>query len=559
MPAIVPAYPIPAACSPDRMWNPDVGPTSVGGGLQPANPALPTTARLTALLLACAALALPADVDAGKRLYLEGVLHSNSPLEATVSGDVTVNGADWRCERCHRRSGLGGVEGGLNVPPISGNALFQPAELVRADRAMQLFEEAHSLTFRAQARSARGRPAYDVRSLGVALRQGIDPAGHPLYPAMPRYRIGDDDLDNLAAYLATLNVQPAPGVTPRTLRFATVIAPDAPPADRASWLYVAEAWIAQQNREAGYQAARIRGGAWDREDAYAASRRWILDTWELRGAPATWTAQLEDFYERQPVFALLGGVVPGPWQPVGDFCDRFRIPCLFPETVWLPDSGPENYSVHWAKGLLGEAQALASVLRGAQRVLQFHSTSPFATAAAQAFEAALPEVVTVPLPAASASAIAEHRPGAVVVWADNDDVRNLHCAGGAALYLSATLTTAPVPCTKAYLVSSVGLGDNPSREREHMRSWRLSRAIPAGNERIQADAQFLFSLLDDALRRMSGRFSRDFLVETIEREIESARNPGVYPRLSLAPGQRFASKGAWILAPEGGSPRWIIP
>src|SRR5437763_7605508 len=98
----------------------------------------------------------------------------------------------------------------------------------------------------------------------------------------------------------------------------------------------------------------------------------------------------------------------------------------------------------------------------------------------------------------------------------------------------------------------------PSRAREHMRNWQLSRGIPAGKERIQLDAQFLFALLDDSLRRMAGRFSRDYLIETVERETESARNPGIYPRLSLAPGQRFASKGAWILAPAGAPPRWIV-
>jgi hypothetical protein len=76
-----------------------------------------------------------------------------------------------------------------------------------------------------------------------------------------------------------------------------------------------------------------------------------------------------------------------------------------------------------------------------------------------------------------------------------------------------------------------------------MKSWQLSRGIAPGNERIQLNTQFTLALLEDSLRRMAGRFSRDYLIETIERETESAPNPGVYPRLSLGPGQRFAYKG----------------
>jgi hypothetical protein len=55
-------------------------------------------------------------------------------------------------------------------------------------------------------------------------------------------------------------------------------------------------------------------------------------------------------------------------------------------------------------------------------------------------------------------------------------------------------------------------------------------------------------------------------VESFEHEAENALNPGVYPRLALGPGQRFASKGCYVVRLADGSPGgieavggWIVP
>jgi hypothetical protein len=65
---------------------------------------------------------------------------------------------------------------------------------------------------------------------------------------------------------------------------------------------------------------------------------------------------------------------------------------------------------------------------------------------------------------------------------------------------------------------------------------------------------------------MTDAFVRDYLVERIEDMLEHRLVTGYYPRLTLAPGQRFASKGGYLvrfpdtegtrIVADGG---WIVP
>jgi hypothetical protein len=474
---------------------------------------------------------------------------------------------------------MGGIEGGALVPAITAEALFHPVVLTQTPRFASLFEERETLQFRARARSPRVRPPYTGLTLAAALRQGMDSAGRLLDSAMPRYRLSDEDFGNLCAYLETLGNTPPSGLDEASLHFATVITEGVAAADRASLLSILDAWFLQKNRDADYHQRKINLAPWDREDEYRASRRWTLDVWTPRGPPETWTGQLAEFYRRQPVFAIVGGLAAGPWQPMADFCDSFEVPCLFPETS-LPARSPERgYTVYFSPGLRGEAAALAAYLRQtgvpASRVFQVYGNSLVARAAAEALRVALPSVAEQALPAVSAPSaeywqtlIAEKRPINLIIWAGDADLRHFDCAAARVpVYLSTTLLTDTkrmAPCDSVYLTYPYAVSETASMERARMMNWQLSRGISPTNERIQLNAQFAMTLLDYCIAHMSERFSKDYLLETIERETENAPNPGIFPHFGLSAGQRFASKGAYIVRPGASSglravSEWIVP
>jgi hypothetical protein len=64
---------------------------------------------------------------------------------------------------------------------------------------------------------------------------------------------------------------------------------------------------------------------------------------------------------------------------------------------------------------------------------------------------------------------------------------------------------------------------------------------------VQADTYLACGLLSETLSHMVDTFVRDYLVERMEDNLEHRIVTGYYPRLALAPGQRFASKGGYIV------------
>ena len=130
-------------------------------------------------------------IDAGRAIYRDGILPGGEPLTAIVAGDVPILGSQFSCGSCHGRSGMGTAEGAYIVPAIAGRFLFAPSPQPL-------------------------RPAYTVESLATVLRDGVTPAGRLLdQSVMPRYRLDDETISALAAYLGSLSAGNSPGVDVR--------------------------------------------------------------------------------------------------------------------------------------------------------------------------------------------------------------------------------------------------------------------------------------------------------------------------------------------------------
>ena len=85
-----------------------------------------------------------------------------------------------------------------------------------------------------------------------------------------------------------------------------------------------------------------------------------------------------------------------------------------------------------------------------------------------------------------------------------------------------------------------------------MNAWLRARQVPQADPRTQANAYFAATVTGDAISHIGENFSRDYFIERIEQMAETSLSPSIYPRLSLGPGQRFASRGGYILGfPQG--------
>lgn len=512
-------------------------------------------AGLAGLLGAMPAVAGESDLELlGKRLYRDGILPSGEPVVATVAGGAQTSGRQAACATCHRKSGLGAAEGENIIRPLTVPGFFAGQENTRR-YARPRFVRIRQLQ-------------YSDEAFGHALRSGVAIDGRTLNPLMPRYELDAQSIAALRAYLTSVALHTAPGVTESDIHFATIITPDADPRTREATLNVLQAMVDTHNAGTRSERHRQRAGV---ESMHVDWRRWTLHVWELAGSADTWQAQLDRLVAAQPVFAVLSGA-GRQWLPVHDFCEKQELPCLFPNVDVPGRSEPGNYTLYLSRGLLLEADVIASHLadlnvRGS--VLQIRRDDDRSRTAATAFAATwrarggaeVAEIVlrsgdTVP------NAWTGAKPAAVILWLDDTDLGQLvpdDLPGGVPIIASGTLMGEIVPTIAAgieerlLVVWPFALPSADPADFDRVQRWIEARGIPEGNRRVQANTYFAGAMAGDAITHLANNYSQEYLIERIEHGANRSLATGAFPQVELGPGQRFASKGAYLGRLRGGA------
>jgi ABC-type branched-subunit amino acid transport system substrate-binding protein len=514
----------------------------------------------------------------GERLYREGILASGQPIRAVVAGDVRVEGAMFACANCHLRSGLGTTEGPIITPRINAATLFAPLPRGVPWRGPS-FSTAEKPVWETPPPwfdAGFLRDAYDREGLAKVIRTGTNAVGQSLDDAMPRFDLDERDMTALLDYLGQLSAKYPPGVTETTLSFATVVTDEVPRAEREAMLRTLQAYIDTRNAKPRHQKKRARAGPFYRREGDIAYRDIELVTWELTGPPETWRSQLERHYREHPVFALLGGITTGPWSPVHAFCEENRIPSLFPITDQPVVSETDWYTLYLSKGMHQEGEGAARWLRRVEgldadaRIVQLYRRGGRGEVVARAFEATWTELgrpapggQILPTGEKEASAfldtvLKEQRPQVLMLWLGADaaplleDLARRPDRPGtvvvAAGLLGEDLSVVPEAAREfTYVTYPYSLPGTKQRAELAVKHWLDARKIPVTNLRLQANIYFLGWMLSGALQGMRNEFYREYFMETMDMMTDQDWAVVGYPRLSFGPGQRYASKGCYLV------------
>jgi hypothetical protein len=165
----------------------------------------------------------------------------------------------------------------------------------------------------------------------------------------------------------------------------------------------------------------------------------------------------------------------------------------------------------------------------------------------------------------------------MVLWLRSQDLAQAH-----------TLTEPASPVKSVYLSSNLNPGrqsglaaqaggrvrmvypqDLPAAREARLRAarrWLQSKGIALIDEKLQMNAYLAATVTGLVVSHSMDTYSREYLLERMEHRVGTANEPSIYPRLSLGPGQRYASKGSYIVQATGAEDRdlkalsdWIVP
>lgn len=528
---------------------------------------------------------------AGKNIYLHGKLSSGENVTATTIGDVELAGEQAACVNCHRHSGLGSSEGSTIVPAITGEILFSEQK-IKAHRYRPLSK---------QATYALDRPAYTKNALKKTLVSGVDINGKPLDRLMPRYALSENDYEHLYTYLNSLSINNA-GVTDTVLHIATIIDERASTDKINTMLSTLEKFISDLNSETRNETKRTAQAPIQQEWLYRGYRKYKLHVWRLTGEPNSWQKQLNDYYDKAPVFVVVSGISNDSWENIDKFCNAREVPCLLPNTKTPGYSANNLYTLYFTAGPYNDASVITRYFQNAANnnkasenevnaIVQLYDTASYSEVAKNTLHDAITSnkkynekynISNVSLDTINnkrgIDQYIKNKNTTVVIWSENLDDSLIETLSNnknkiKSVFIPYYLATSNKTRKK---LENIGLNIltsypyvTPSSEpRATIRSslWGKSRKIDTTEKAVFTNTFTAIKLLLNAIKHARSHFNRAYIIELLEHKLDKSVLTGMYPKLTIGPNQRYASRGGYIMnVPDDISlplqpvSQWLLP
>jgi ABC-type branched-subunit amino acid transport system substrate-binding protein len=258
----------------------------------------------------------------GKAFFLRGESASGQEITALM-GEVDVPASTLTCAGCHGNRGEGRTEGGVTAGNMSWSYLTKP--------------------YGHTDEGGRKHAAFSESSFIRAMTTGLDPAGNKLTVAMPTYRMPQEDMANLIAYLKRIETDTDPGLTDTSIVLGTVL----PEKSALSGLSqsmgdVLQAYFAEINH---------RGGIYNRK----------IELRVMYGDAKATVTNMQRLVDEDQVFAIVSGLTAGAEEGVATLTQEKEVPFIGPSTL-LPQRGlPINrYIFYLLPGLKEQGRALVT-------------------------------------------------------------------------------------------------------------------------------------------------------------------------------------------------------
>src|SRR5215208_80083 len=258
----------------------------------------------------------------GKAFYLRGGSSSGQEIIAMM-GEIDVPATTLTCAGCHGTRGEGKTEGGVTAGNMTWSYLTK--------------------TYGHNDEGGRKHPAFSEASFTRMLTAGVDPAGNKLSVAMPTYRMPQQDMADLIAYLKRIETDTDPGVSETSIVIGTLLPEKAALTGLAQSMGdVLQAYFAEVNS---------RGGIYNRK----------VDLRILYGDATSTAANMRRLIDDEQVFAIVSGLTAGAEEDVATLSKDREVPFIGPSTL-LPQRGlPLNrYVFYLLPGLKEQARTLVN-------------------------------------------------------------------------------------------------------------------------------------------------------------------------------------------------------